>query len=131
MSVNDIRANVHPSVKLTLFQCNVGGQPTCEFGNKMWKGKMRVRGRVLDLTRTRDAGEIAARARARSRKGVTQSERASAKWAAGASHARKRKEKRVNRPICLTRTEGEYWAGLPDLNEARRGRIYMQMVRIE
>ena len=112
----------------------------CEFGNEIGRGDERIRGCVLESTRTRDvmdgAMTMTMTAKVRMMTGMTggegerwralqnhairerrmkentQPERASAKWAAVASQARE------------TRRRGGNWPRLPGLNEARRGAIY-------
>jgi hypothetical protein len=40
---------------IVIAHCNVGGNPTCEFGNAIGRGNERIRGCVLESTRTRNA----------------------------------------------------------------------------
>jgi hypothetical protein len=39
---------------IVIAHCNVGGNPTCESGNEIGRGDERIRGCVLESTRTRD-----------------------------------------------------------------------------
>ena len=93
--------------------------------NKRWKIDDKVRSRVLELTRTREVATLA-------KAGVGKGRR----WR-GRARARSRDDNHTNRNErarsgprlphkYANETERGKWADLPDLDEARHGRIYIR-----